>query len=68
MTNDARQGRSKTESKSSSDALSFATPALNLPKGGGAIRGLGEKFAANPVTGPAVPSSWIWTATVMPMC
>ncbi|MEI6268256.1 MAG: SpvB/TcaC N-terminal domain-containing protein [Methylococcaceae bacterium] len=26
-------------------------PTLNLPKGGGAIRGMGEKFAANPVTG-----------------
>ena len=26
-------------------------PAISLPKGGGAIRGLGEKFAANPVTG-----------------
>src|SRR5262249_24664820 len=26
-------------------------PSLNLPKGGGAIRGIGEKFAANPVTG-----------------
>ena len=26
-------------------------PAINLPKGGGAIRGIGEKFAANPVTG-----------------
>lgn len=26
-------------------------PALSLPKGGGAIRGVGEKFAANPVTG-----------------
>ena len=26
-------------------------PAVNLPKGGGAIRGMGEKFAANPVTG-----------------
>lgn len=24
---------------------------LQLPKGGGAIRGMGEKFAANPVTG-----------------
>jgi RHS repeat-associated protein len=28
-----------------------APPQLNLPKGGGAIRGIGEKFAANPVTG-----------------
>lgn len=26
-------------------------PSLSLPKGGGAIRGMGEKFAANPVTG-----------------
>ena len=28
-----------------------ANPSVNLPKGGGAIRGIGEKFAANPVTG-----------------
>ena len=26
-------------------------PTVSLPKGGGAIKGLGEKFAANPVTG-----------------
>jgi RHS repeat-associated protein len=26
-------------------------PTIQLPKGGGAIRGMGEKFAANPVTG-----------------
>lgn len=29
----------------------FAAPSIALPKGGGAIRGIGEKFAANPVTG-----------------
>jgi len=29
----------------------FSAPAITLPKGGGAIRGIGEKFAANPVTG-----------------
>lgn len=30
----------------------FAPPqAISLPKGGGAIKGMGEKFAANPVTG-----------------
>lgn len=28
-----------------------STPTIQLPKGGGAIRGIGEKFAANPVTG-----------------
>ena len=26
-------------------------PTVSLPKGGGAIRGIGEKFGANPVTG-----------------
>ncbi|NOT09808.1 MAG: toxin [Gemmatimonadales bacterium] len=28
-------------------------PSIAMPKGGGAIRGIGEKFAANPVTGTA---------------
>ena len=28
-----------------------SAPSISLPKGGGAIRGIGEKFAANPVTG-----------------
>ena len=26
-------------------------PQLSLPKGGGAVHGMGEKFSANPVTG-----------------
>lgn len=43
----------RTGSQAASDSQPFATasPAINLPKGGGAIRGMGEKFAANPVTG-----------------
>jgi RHS repeat-associated protein len=28
-----------------------AAPQISLPKGGGALRGIGEKFSANPVTG-----------------
>jgi RHS repeat-associated protein len=28
-----------------------SAPSISLPKGGGAIRGIGEKFAANPVSG-----------------
>ena len=32
-------------------APGLTPPAVSLPKGGGAIRGIGEKFAANPVTG-----------------
>ena len=33
------------------DRQPSTVPAITLPKGGGAIRGIGEKFAANPVTG-----------------
>lgn len=33
-----------------------APPAVSLPKGGGAIAGIGEKFAANPATGTATLS------------
>ena len=36
-------------------------PAVSLPKGGGAIKGMGEKFAANPVTGTASLSVPIFT-------
>ena len=32
-------------------SFAVSAPAIYLPKGGGAIRGIGEKFAANPVTG-----------------
>ncbi|HNP51632.1 MAG TPA: SpvB/TcaC N-terminal domain-containing protein [Nitrosomonas nitrosa] len=31
--------------------FSQSAPTITLPKGGGAVRGIGEKFAANPVTG-----------------
>ena len=41
-----------TETTSSENGSSqVQPPAISLPKGGGAIRGIGEKFAANPVTG-----------------
>jgi hypothetical protein len=33
------------------DTFRVTSPSISLPKGGGAIRGIGEKFAANPVTG-----------------
>jgi hypothetical protein len=29
----------------------FVPPTVSLPKGGGAIKGIGEKFGSNPVTG-----------------
>ncbi len=43
-----------------SDTLS--PPTISLPKGGGAIRGIGEKFAANPVTGTGSLSVPIFTS------
>ena len=36
----------------------MAPPTISLPKGGGAIRGIGEKFAANPVTGTSTIGYW----------
>ncbi len=49
------QSRSSKDSDSNSadpDKSYFsAPPTVTLPKGGGAIKGMGEKFAANPVTG-----------------
>src|SRR6516162_7266745 len=47
------QGQGSNPNNSDAAASSFAVSAqtISLPKGGGAIRGIGEKFAANPVTG-----------------
>src|SRR5436309_12578105 len=39
-----------TTSRSEGDQRPPA-PSISLPKGGGAVRGIGEKFAVNPVTG-----------------
>ena len=41
---DRSSGRSAAEQ-------SFSAPQLSLPRGGGAIRGIGGKFAVNSVTG-----------------
>ena len=43
-----------------SPAFALSPPQVSLPKGDGAVRGIGEKFAANPVTGTgwmSVPSA-----------
>jgi RHS repeat-associated protein len=44
-------GTDHDRSKELEPKFRIETPQLNLPKGGGAIRGIGEKFAANPATG-----------------
>ncbi len=45
-----RDGKSGQEHEQQ-QTTSVQPPSINLSKGGGAIRGIGEKFAANPVTG-----------------
>jgi len=42
---------SKTASGSQSESSPFAAPKISLPTGGGAIRGIGEKFQTNAATG-----------------
>src|SRR5215213_7957918 len=51
----------KTTSRSEGEQTP-AAPAIALPKGGGAIHGIGEKFAANPVTGTGSTSVPIATS------
>ncbi|MDX2423233.1 MAG: SpvB/TcaC N-terminal domain-containing protein, partial [Amphritea sp.] len=45
------QNQQGEQERSSEGSQGQAIPSIDLPKGGGAIRGIGEKFAANPVTG-----------------
>jgi RHS repeat-associated protein len=44
-------GKDAVNADSSGGPTTNSVPAISLPKGGGAIRGIGEKFGANPVTG-----------------
>src|SRR5436189_5004323 len=48
---DKQSTASMSNSQEPSETNRNPLPAIALPKGGGAIRGVGEKFAANPVTG-----------------
>src|SRR5215470_5864726 len=52
MVNNQWNGRlNDTQSAEKAQPVAGSAPSISLPKGGGAIRGMGEKFAANPVTG-----------------
>ena len=46
-----RNASGEAVSTTTDSSLQLTTPQIALPKGGGAIRGVGEKFSANPVTG-----------------
>jgi RHS repeat-associated protein len=45
------KGLKGSETDSAPTTNQISAPTISLPKGGGAIRGMGEKFAANSVTG-----------------
>jgi len=46
-------GVNSSATSGSDSTFAVAAATLELPKGGGGVRGIGEKFAANPVTGMA---------------
>jgi RHS repeat-associated protein len=60
----ALQGEnSPREQVSTQDAkFNVSAPQITLPKGGGAIAGIGEKFAANPVTGTGTMTVPVFTS------
>ena len=43
--------KGETTTQSPKEGAPFAAPSISLPKGGGAIHGTDEEFAADPVTG-----------------
>jgi len=48
---EGRQKNLDRQGSQSDESSQISAPSISLPKGGGAIRRIGEKFAANPVTG-----------------
>jgi RHS repeat-associated protein len=51
MDNETRHQEDLSSADSPSSDFFSAPPKIELPKGGGAIKGIGEKFTSNPVTG-----------------
>ena len=64
MAAQSKQGAAQEKTTGAEGFFSIKAPTVSLPKGGGAIRGMGEKFAANPVTGTGSMSVPIATSSV----
>lgn len=60
--NDRTNSDGPAPGDSNEKTFSVIAPQIVLPKGGGAIRGIGEKFSANPVTGTGSISVPIFTS------
>ena len=56
------KGNESSNKEAPKDSFSITPPAITMPKGGGAIRGIGEKFTTNPVTGTGSMSMPIATS------
>ncbi len=56
------QTRSRSGDRGSESGFALRIAPPSLPKGGGAIRGMGEKFAANPVSGTGAASVPIYAS------
>jgi RHS repeat-associated protein len=58
-----RSSRSSADgADAAADRFGTPSPAITLPSGGGAIRGIGEKFSANPVTGTGAMTVPLFTS------
>ncbi|NEN88687.1 MAG: toxin [Okeania sp. SIO3H1] len=57
-----KQQTNSQETNSTDSSYVSAPPTVSLPEGGGAIRGIGEKFSLNPVTGTGSLSIPIFTS------
>lgn len=57
-----QRGNQKQGNAESVEEKSSLVPSISLPKGGGAIRGIDEKFSVNPVTGTGSLSVPIFTS------
>lgn len=58
----SREKDNKGNGKDAAASPKSSIPSINLPKSGGAIRGIGEKFAANPATGTGSMTVPIYTS------
>ena len=51
FTSQSKEGDDGQRGAVNAQRATLSPPSIALPQGGGAMRGIGEKFAANPVTG-----------------
>jgi RHS repeat-associated protein len=61
MADDKTAGSAGVAKEADKEPNPFAAPSVSLPKGGGAIKGIGEKFGVNPVNGTGTLSVPVFT-------